>query len=129
MATVEQIRAGIANDAVQTFGQVAQPMQNEHPPMRVNVLTFARGSFRVSLDLSAFWDRNTNSYGEYTANLSVSNNRKYSSIPVDPEVITDLAEWLTGVANIAKDAPVRSTDRTDKNFEEAKKTLAKYKKV
>lgn len=129
MATVEQIRAGIANDAVQTFGQAAQPIQSEHPPMRENVLTFVRGSFRVSLDMSAFWDRNTNSYGEYTANISVSNNRKYSSIPVDPKVIADLSEWLKGVANIAKDAPVRNTDRTDSNFEEAKKTLAKYKKV
>ena len=119
----------IGNDVIQTFGTAAQPIKNEHPPMRDNVMTFVRGSFRVSFDMNSFWDKKTEQYGDYTAGISVSNNQRYSSIPTDPKVILEFADWLKKVADVVKDAPTRDSDRTDNNTDEAKKIVAKYKKV
>jgi len=119
----------IGNDVLQTFGTAAQPIQNEHPPMRETVMQFARGGFRVSLDMSSFYDRAKGEYGEYTANISVGNNKRYSSLPTDPKVLNELADWLKAVANVVKDAPTRDNDRTDNNIDEAKKIVAKYKRV
>ena len=46
----------IGNDVIQTFGTAAQPIQNEHPPMRDNVMEFRRGPLSVTLSMSSFWD-------------------------------------------------------------------------
>ena len=125
----EAFDAGMKNDIIQTFGQVAQPVKNEHPPKRDNVMTFSRGSFRVSLDMNSFWDRIAEQYGDFTAGISLSNNKRYSSIPTDPKIILELSDWLKKIAEVVREAPTRDADRTDNNIDEAKKIVAKYKKV
>lgn len=119
--------SNITNDVVKTFGQTAQPIQNEHPTQRETVMEFKRGGFRVSLDMSSFWDAGKNAYGPFTAGISVGNNKRYSSLPTDPKVLLDFAEWLKGVAEAVKGAPTRDGDKTDNNVDEAKKIIAKYK--
>ena len=117
----------IGNDVIQTFGQAAQPIQNEHPAQRETVMEFKRGGFRVSLDMSSFWDAAKNEYGPFTAGISVGNNKRYSSLPTDPKVLNDFSDWLKVVAEAVKGAPTRDTDKTDTNVEAAKKIIAKYK--
>ncbi|MBR4203830.1 MAG: hypothetical protein IKQ93_09705 [Candidatus Methanomethylophilaceae archaeon] len=117
----------IGNDVIQTFGTAAQPIQNEHPSKRENVMEFRRGSLSVTLSMGSFWDAAKNEYGPYTAGISVGNNKRYSSLPADPKVLLDLSEWLKLVAKAVEGAPTRDRDRTDVNVDEAKRIIAKYK--
>jgi len=129
MAVNEAINASMKNDVLQTFGASAQPIENEHPAQREQVMEFRRGAFRVSVDMTSFYDRVKEEYGPYTAGISVSNNRRYSSLPTDPKTLIELADWLKVVADVVKGAPTRDNDRTDSNADEAKKIIAKYKRV
>ena len=117
----------IGNDVIQTFGTAAQPIQNEHPTKRENVMEFRRGSLSVTLGMGSFWDAAKNEYGPYTAGISVGNNKRYSSLPADPKVLLDLSEWLKVVAKAVESAPARDGDRTDINVDEAKRIITKYK--
>lgn len=119
----------IANDVIQTFGQTAQPIQNEHPAKRETAMEFRRGSFRVTLDMSSFWNAASNEYGPFTAGITVGNNKRYSSLPTDPKILNEFSEWLKAVAEAVKGAPTRDGDRTDSNVDEAKRIIAKYKKA
>lgn len=128
MSTIGQ-QNGITEDVIQTFGQTAAQPMNEHPTQRDQVMEFRRGNFRVSVDMNSFWDRSKEEYGPYAISISVSNNRKYSSIPADEKTIAEFADWLKGVAEVVKGAPKREGDRTDTNIEAAKRVVAKYKKA
>ena len=117
----------IGNDVIQTFGTAAQPIRNEHPPMRDNVMEFRRGPLMISLSMSSFYDEAKKEYGPYTAGISVANNKRYSSLPADPKVLLELSDWLKVVAKAVEGAPTRDGDRTDNNVDEAKRIIAKYK--
>jgi len=52
----EMAIGNIGNDVIQTFGTAAQPIRNEHPPMRDNVMEFRRGPLMISLSMSSFYD-------------------------------------------------------------------------
>ena len=77
----------IGNDVIQTFGTAAQPIRNEHPPMRDNVMEFRRGPLMITVSMSSFYDEAKKEYGPYTAGISVANNKRYSSLPADPKVL------------------------------------------
>jgi len=117
----------IGNDVIQTFGTAAQPVKNEHPAKREDVMEFRRGGLKVSLSMGSFYDEAKKEYGPYTAGISVANNRRYSSLPADPKVLLELSDWLKVVAKAVEGAPTRDGDRTDNNVDEAKKIIAKYK--
>ena len=117
----------IGNDVIQTLGTAAQPIRNEHPPMRNNVMEFRRGPLMITVSMSSFYDEAKKEYGPYTAGISVANNKRYSSLPADPTVLLELSDWLKVVAKAVEGAPTRDGDRTDNNVDEAKRIIAKYK--
>ena len=117
----------IRNDVIQTFGSIAKPV-NEHPTKREEILTFRRGAFAVTFNMSSFWDAAKEEYGPMAASISIGNNKRYSSLPADPQILKEFADWVkTSLSEAVKDAPKRDGNRTDTDLEEAKRKIAKYK--
>lgn len=71
----EMAIGNIGNDVIQTFGTAAQPIRNEHPPMRNNVMEFRRGPLMITVSMSSFYDEAKKEYGPYTAGSRLRTTR------------------------------------------------------
>lgn len=128
MAAFSATGNSVQNDVIQAFGQTAQPVQNEHPAQRDQVMEFRRGNFSINVNMVSYWDQGKGEYGDFAASISVNNNRRYSSLPTDPKVLNELGDFLHKVAKAIEGAPTRDGDVTKDNIDEAKRVIAKYKK-
>ena len=128
MATFGPAGNSMQNDIIQAFGQTAQPVQNEHPAQRDQLMEFRRGNFSVNVNMVSYWDQAKEGYGDFAASISVNNNRRYSSLPADPKVLNELADFLQKVAKAIDGAPTRDGNVTKDNIDDAKRVIAKYKK-
>lgn len=121
MSDYEAMKSQVMN----YFGQTAQI--NEHPTQKDEILSFSMNGVSLKLNMNSYWDERNQTYQEAVPSISMGYNKKYCSLPVDPETLKALGEFMMKMSEAAKSVPMRKRVYINDDLAEAKAKLQKYK--